>query len=153
MGKSEPDQDPSEPRQYVLTRSVALDWSTKESSQHEATGMWSPVTTLPTKKSSGVIKQKEFILYWEVSSDANPWPKPKIWAFPSVLITCPNILTKYGLRPTVRLKKFKVQQSFQSMLLQSPHHYTISDHLHTCHRCGAILVPGGVMSRLQKGNS
>jgi hypothetical protein len=65
---------------------------------------WSLVTTLPTRKTPGVIKQWEFILYWEVSSDFKPWSTPKTWGLPSVLIVCPNILTKYGMHPAVMLK-------------------------------------------------
>jgi hypothetical protein len=113
MGKSEPDQDPSEAWQYVFTHSVASNWSKKESSRHEATGMWSPVTTLPTKKKKIARSHQAERIYTllRVSSDTNPWPKPKIWGFPLLFVACPNVLTKYGLRPTVKLKKFKVQQS------------------------------------------
>jgi hypothetical protein len=57
----------------------------------------------PHKKNHTEASNSENLYFaGRVSRDANPWPTPKIWGFLLVLAVCPNVLTKYGLRPAVR---------------------------------------------------
>jgi hypothetical protein len=105
----------------------------------------------PHKKINRSRQGARLYTFLKVSSDANPWPTP-IWDILLVLAVSPNVVTKYRSRPAVRLKWFKVRQSFKSMraaviqslrTLWSPQ-LMPSAWSHTYRRLNSWCVPGEI---------